>query len=118
MIHHAEVGSQERMHHLLSVDVVADADLIRDGVAQELQHRLPGAVAGHGAYQTGEGVLADGKHADVLIDVAQIAVQQARDGLVGNAQPRHEASGGRQPRAFRSPAVIPGTRAAAFCVTL
>ena len=91
--HQTEVGGHECVHDLLAVDVVANPRLVADGGAQKLQGRPPLAVVGHVAHQAREVVHVDREHAHVLVGVAQVAVHQPPDRLVGNAQPRHAAGG-------------------------
>ena len=82
----AQVGGEEALEHLLAGDVVADAGLRRDGVAQELEHRPPRAGVGHRARQPVEGVQIDRERPHVVVGVAQEGVEKPADGLVGNGQ--------------------------------
>ena len=92
LAHHAEVRRQERLHHLLPVEVVANPRLLRDGRRDVLDRRAPFAPVGHSPDQPREVVVAHREHPHVPVRPAEIPVHQPPHRLVRNAQP------GRPPR--------------------
>ena len=51
VVGHAQIGGEKSLYYLLPADVVADPRLPRDGLAQELECRLPLTFVGHPHHQ-------------------------------------------------------------------